>query len=230
MRHVLFSLAVFALACDEDPDASSDASAEVSDADVDVSDTDAEVSDDDDSDVDDDNDDEVSHADSVDDLLYIREEEKLARDVYQVLGDLYGTRIFDNISQSEQSHMDSLLVHIDRLGLVDPIVDDSTGVFVDEHLQDLYATLVAQGSQDLVGALTVGATIEDLDILDLAIAIETTDDLALADTYDGLMCGSRNHLRSFMGQLDRQGAVYTPQYITQAQFDAIVGSAREQCG
>jgi len=53
-------------------------------------------------------------------LTYIREEEKLARDVYLYLYDMWGSSIFDNISVSEQAHMDAIKTLIDRYGLDDP--------------------------------------------------------------------------------------------------------------
>ena len=41
-------------------------------------------------------------------LMYMREEEKLARDVYATLYEKWGTRIFNNIRVSEQRHMDAV--------------------------------------------------------------------------------------------------------------------------
>ena len=38
-------------------------------------------------------------------LQYMREEEKLARDVYTLLGDRYDVRVFDNIARAESRHM-----------------------------------------------------------------------------------------------------------------------------
>ena len=44
-----------------------------------------------------------------DGLILMREEEKLARDVYLHSFDLYGVQIFSNISNAEQTHMDRIL-------------------------------------------------------------------------------------------------------------------------
>jgi len=87
---------------------------------------------------------------------------------------------------------------------------------------------MAQGQTSLIGALTVGATIEDLDIADLQQRIAATDNADIALVFGELMKGSRNHLRAFISQLTKQGVTYTPQYITQAEFDAIVNSATEK--
>ena len=45
----------------------------------------------------------------------MREEEKLARDVYLTLYDIWGTPAFNNIASSEQTHMDAVLMLIDPL-------------------------------------------------------------------------------------------------------------------
>ena len=42
------------------------------------------------------------------DLLFIREDEKLARDIYNIMFAKWGTPIFDRIAISEQRHMDAV--------------------------------------------------------------------------------------------------------------------------
>jgi hypothetical protein len=100
-------------------------------------------------------------------LTKMREEEKLARDVYQVLYEKWGAQVFGNITQSEQRHMDAIKALLDKYNLPDPVTDPSVGAFTSPEMQELYEKLVAQGEQSLVEALKVGATIEDLDLYDL---------------------------------------------------------------
>lgn len=157
-----------------------------------------------------------------DTLLWMREEEKVARDVYLALYEVWGQSIFDNIASSEQNHMDTILNKIDQYALVDPALP-VIGEFSNQALQTLYNQLVAEGSESYVAALTVGATIEDMDINDLLAAIAETDDLGLQNTYQNLLEGSKNHLRAFVGLLRNQGVNYKPQYISQELFDAILG-------
>jgi len=154
-------------------------------------------------------------------LLWMREEEKLARDVYLAMDDRWNKRIFRNIASSEQQHMDALLRQINSFNLVDPVVP-GRGVFYSDELQSLYTELVEKGQQSYIDALEVGATIEDLDIDDLMKAIDATDNLALKMTYQSLLEGSKNHLRSFIGLLQQQGISYEPQFISQELFDAII--------
>ncbi len=139
----------------------------------------------------------------VHDLLHMREEEKLARDVYQVLGDRYDVAIFDNIAQSEQSHMDALGALIEKYKLVDPVGDNSVGVFDNDGLQSLYDSLVEKGEKSLADAYEVGVAIEVLDIDDLKIAIQATDNADIQRVYGNLLRGSQSHLAAFTSALNR---------------------------
>jgi hypothetical protein len=163
-------------------------------------------------------------------ILFMREEEKLARDVYDRLGELWGVPVFLNIADSEQTHMDAMLVLIDRYGLSDPVGGDTPGVFSDPTLQSLYDDLVKTGSTSLEDAFRVGALIEELDIADLEENLEMTDNIDVRIVYQNLMKGSRNHLRSFYRQLDRSGMDYEPTYLPADEVSRIISSPRETGG
>lgn len=159
----------------------------------------------------------------TDHLLWMREEEKLARDTYLTLHDTWGLNVFSNIARSEQRHMDALRTQLDLFGLQDPVLDDSIGVFNDATLSGLYLDLTGRGAVSSLEALQVGAYIEELDIADLWEAIDQTDEPSLISTYENLLSGSRNHLRSFVSQIASTGTAYEAQYLTQEQVEAIVG-------
>ena len=163
------------------------------------------------------------------DLLFLREEEKLARDVYLFSFDVYGDEVFNNIASSEQQHMDQVLTLLNTYGLKDP-VSSERGVFKDPMLQDLYTDLTAGSEISLLNALTAGATIEDLDINDISIFESQTIKTDLLKLYDQLKCGSKNHLRSYTDRLDVLGGEYVPQYISFEEYNSIVSSDRERCG
>lgn len=163
------------------------------------------------------------------DLIFMREEEKLARDVYLYFSEKYDLNIFKNIASSEQTHMDAVLGIMEVYGVEDP-ASTEMGVFTNADLQQLYNDLIAQGDVSLIAALTVGATIEDVDILDLGNAIDATSKTDIIDVYEMLACGSRNHMRGFSSQLDAQGETYTPQFITQEMYDDILSGGHENCG
>jgi hypothetical protein len=160
-------------------------------------------------------------------LSFMREEEKLARDVYITLYNKWGVNIFTNISASEQTHMESVLLLLTKYNLPDPVGSNPLGVFNNVTLQNLYNQLVAQGNASVLDAYKVGATIEDLDIFDLKNALISIDNQDIRLVYDMLTKGSRNHMRSFYKNILNVGGTYTPQYITQAEFDAIINSAME---
>ncbi len=161
-------------------------------------------------------------------LILMREEEKLARDVYVTLGEKWNLPIFSNISRSEQMHTDAVKALLDRYEIEDPIKDNTTGIFTSPELSELYKNLVAKGSTSLMDALEVGATIEDLDIKDLNELLAKTDNKDIKVTYDFLNKGSRNHMRAFSRQIDNRGESYTPQYISSTEYENILSSPHER--
>ena len=149
-------------------------------------------------------------------LAFMREEEKLAGDVYLDMHDLWGTPIFVNIADSEQTHTDVVLRLIEKYSLADPAEGKPRGEFSDATLQGLYDSLTAQGSASLIDALIVGATIEDLDIFDLHQQLSLVDNQDITVVFENLQKGSRNHLRAFYARLTDMNIVYSPLYISQA--------------
>ena len=160
-------------------------------------------------------------------LSFMREEEKLARDVYITLYNKWGVNIFTNISNSEQTHMESILLLLNKYNLTDPVGSNQVGAFRNTILQELFTQLVTQGTTSILEAYKVGATIEDLDIFDLNTALISIDNQDIRLVYDMLSKGSRNHLRSFYRNILNVGGTYTPKYISQAEFDAIINSPME---
>jgi hypothetical protein len=142
-------------------------------------------------------------------LTYMREEEKVARDVYYFLYDKWGSRIFENISVSEQTHMDAIKTLLVRYGLSDPAESNEIGIFTNEQLQELYTKLIAQGSLSIVEALEVGVLIEETDIDDLNAALLLTNRKDIKNVYNNLLQGSKNHLKAFVSNLvATQGVLY----------------------
>ena len=155
-------------------------------------------------------------------IIYMREEEKLARDVYLAMYDAWGIRTFANIARAEQKHMDAVGLLIESQGLVDPAKDTKRGEFMNPDLAALYTSLVELGSQSPQDALTVGAIIEDLDISDLDAYLLRTDDPYAKVVYTNLLKGSENHMRSFARQLSRYGIAYEARYVTAERLEEIL--------
>jgi hypothetical protein len=162
-------------------------------------------------------------------LLYLWEEEKLARDVYLALAETWQLPIFANIAVAEQRHMDLVYMLIETYGFSDQIPEDIVGTFLDPNLGLLYPTLVAKGSNSLIEALFVGAEIEDMDLADLYELIESgTDNRHVELVAYNLAKGSRNHLRAFVRALNAQDQIHTPSYLNQDTFDEIIAAGMEQ--
>lgn len=160
----------------------------------------------------------------ADSLRLMREEEKLAGDVYARLNTLWGdqTRTFGNIAASEDTHTEAVRQLLQRYGLPDPSAGLAEGQFSRADLQALYAQLTQSGQTSLAAALSTGVTIEELDIRDLQTAMNHVDNQDIRLVYTELIRGSGNHLRAFNAALAQTGTRYTPRYLTQAAFDAIV--------
>jgi hypothetical protein len=162
------------------------------------------------------------------DLIFMREEEKLARDVFLSLYERWGLAIFRQIGKAESRHMALALVVADKYGLGDPVGDNGLGVFTNPDLQALYERLAADGAASVESALLVGAAIEDLDIRDLQRSLERANNEDLELLYQNLMKGSRNHLRAFTSVLERYGISYEPVYLLPEEYQEIIDSPREK--
>jgi hypothetical protein len=166
-------------------------------------------------------------------IAFMREEEKLARDVYIQLADLWNMNIFSNISRSEDTHMEAVKTLIDLFGFEDPVQDNEVGVFTDPILQDLHDELMVSGSISLANALLVGGAIEEIDILDLQKYLNETSNSAVIEVYENLLRGSINHLNSFVRNYERQtGETYQPQFLTQEEYLELIslGSGSNSAG
>ncbi|MBK7631506.1 MAG: DUF2202 domain-containing protein [Ignavibacteriales bacterium] len=136
--------------------------------------------------------------DEIDGLIHMRIEEKLARDVYTVLGAAYNSQVFLNIKESEQAHMNAVKRMLDKYSIPDPLVTHEVGVFPDPTFQTLYDQLILQGNLSLNEAVLVGVAIEELDIADLDDQLtNVVTNPGIIRIYTNLKSGSVNHLDAF---------------------------------
>lgn len=161
-------------------------------------------------------------------LVHMVEEEKLAGDVYQTLHAKTGLINFQNIEQSERRHQSAVQGLLQKYGIADPTAGKGVGEFTQTEFTNLYQDLVRTGAQSNADALKVGLKIEDLDIYDLEKEIAHTERADIQQVYANLTRGSRNHLRSFHRALSQMGQSYTPELLSQTQYDAIAHSAQER--
>jgi len=161
----------------------------------------------------------------ADGIAFMAEEEKLARDVYLTLGDMWNVPIFTNIAGAEQMHMDAVLDLAAARSLTDPVGDNPVGVFNDAELQALYDDLVASGAESYEAALDVGALVEEVDIEDLIAYLDGPVPPDVAAVYERLLSGSENHLRAFVGSLEAAGIDRAPSVLDQATYDRILAES-----
>ncbi len=159
----------------------------------------------------------------VDGLMEMREEEKLARQVYIFFYEKYQYRVFNNISKSENAHTSAVLNLIDGFGLTDPTPVADTE-FNNPLFTELYAQLTEKGSESLVEALKVGAFIEEYDINDLQNLLETTENATVKKVYGNLLRASKFHLKAFTNSLNFLNATYTPTVISVEEYNEILGN------
>ena len=155
-------------------------------------------------------------------LLYMWEEEKLARDVYLALNEQWDLNVFKNIAKSEAVHMDAVARLIKKYKLNDGSNKDYPGIFRNKELQKLYYDLIKKGETSVKNALTIGATIEDLDIFDLKKRMAATDNEDILCVFKALTKGSENHMRAFVRMMKLYNVTYQAQYISQAELEHIV--------
>lgn len=162
----------------------------------------------------------------ISDLLFMQEEERLARDVYAVFYEKWNMEVFKNIGDAEQTHMDSVTVLIERYGLDDDSSGSVTpGEFSHAELQELYDDLVNAGMQSPEDALRAAVLVEEADIVDLQDAMNRTENVDIRYVYENLMRGSENHLRAFVRNLEGRGESYSPVVLTQDEYEDIIVSA-----
>lgn len=163
-------------------------------------------------------------------IKFMLEEEKLARDVYKKLYEKWQQQNFDNISQSEATHISAVRGLAEKYGVDIQFYNDEIGKFTNSELSSLYNQLVAKGDESLSSALEIGALIEEIDIADLEEYIKQTNNGDIILVYENLMRGSRNHLRSFVRTMSRQGQNYEPQHLDKANYETIINSENERGG
>ena len=167
----------------------------------------------------------------VDALVFMREEEKLAHDIYLALYARWQVPVFQMIATSEQTHMDAIKRLLDGYGIADPATGKAAGVFTNQDLQKLYTQLETTGKASLTDAYAVGAEIEEIDILDLKARTTATTPTDITFVYQRLTTASEQHLRSFVRQWEATtGQQYTPKHLDATTYAAIINGSNGNGG
>jgi hypothetical protein len=158
----------------------------------------------------------------INSLVYMREEEKMARDVYTTLYKKWKLNVFNNISSAEQTHMDAILTLLKKYNIEDPVGTNGVGVFTNQTIANLYNSLLSKGGLSKLDGLKSGALIEEVDIFDLRNAATFIDNQDIRFVYSNLAKASQTHLRAFYRNILNAGGTYTPVYLSIADFNAII--------
>lgn len=180
-------------------------------------------------------------------LIFMREEEKLARDVYSTLGTMYpDSVIFGKIDNSEQVHTTAVKAMIEKYGYEDPNTNDNIGVYTGEdygwYFTEKYNLLVERASISELEALYVGAFIEELDMMDInqcpQVIVDTdnginevsecgkiyTQNPDIQRLYGSLLDGSDSHMEGYVRNIEKYigEGNYQAQVLSQEQVDEIL--------
>ncbi len=137
------------------------------------------------------------------DILFMREEEQLAHDLYTRWFGMYSIPVFSNIAASETMHVNEVQLLIDRYGLQGNQIGNASTGYHNATIQSLYNSLTAQGDASLTGALKASLAVEERDIADLDLALAGTTRADIIQVYSNLRRGSENHKSAFLRQLGR---------------------------
>lgn len=143
-------------------------------------------------------------------LLFIREEEKLALEVYLTLCASWGLRVFENVAASERTHIDAILQLLSRFHVPGPAL--SFGKFDNDGLQALYDELLLQGKGSTEDALLAGVLIENKVMVDTVDAILGTDEPDIRRAYGTLLRDSEEHLQAFLTQIKALEGAWGPRF------------------
>lgn len=165
-------------------------------------------------------------------LIYNMQEEKVANNFYTAMHSLYGINVFENISKSETMHMKHIKALLDNFGIDNPVSGkyEAAGSFMDAGLERMYNDMISTGNISVTDALKESAKFEEMDIRDLKAFVESTQNTTIESTLNMLINASGNHLRAFVKNLKSRGIEYTPQYLSQEEFNGIISSSGKSKG
>lgn len=160
-------------------------------------------------------------------IQIMREDEKLAHDVYQFFSEKWELPIFVNISSSETRHFEAIGFLMETFEIQD-LSKKAPGVFHNPQLQHLYDSLTNKGSESLEEALKAGAYIEEVDIADLQQHLKTAENDTVKLVYENLLRASGNHLRAFSRQLNNRNITYSPAVLEAKEYQTILETPHQK--
>jgi hypothetical protein len=129
-------------------------------------------------------------------LTEMREEERVARDLYTQLGRSSGEAIFTRIAAAEQRHLDAVERLMSSQGMDPDAAGTTVGRYAVPDLQSAYNRWLAAGRASDQAAYKVGVELEKQDIAELK-ALRVASGTTGARVVQALRTGSEHHLAAF---------------------------------
>lgn len=166
-------------------------------------------------------------ADEIEFLFAMREDEKMAKDLYTAFGAQYPTAVqFSRIATAEATHVAAIETMLTYYEVSFPALTPA-GVFADAEKQAQYDAFLAQGTT-IQGAFEVMALLEEENIAAYKAVEATATNANIKLILANMVRASSNHLKAAVRQLTILGITYTPTHLDQATFDEVISSAFAQ--
>lgn len=160
-------------------------------------------------------------------LVFICEEEKLARDVYHLFDRRFpDLGVFAELEAGKESSRCAVEKLLRQYRVSIPRVNENVGVFswgiYGRYFTEKFLVVSNQGSMNPLSALYAGAFLEELNILDIeqcpkvivdidngikdaaSCGMQYTDNPAIRAAYDELLAESRRHLRILVNNIEQR--------------------------
>ncbi|MDZ4059371.1 MAG: DUF2202 domain-containing protein, partial [Bacteroidales bacterium] len=162
-------------------------------------------------------------ANEIEFLYAVREDEKLARDVYTYFFDKFELAPFSRIAKAEANHIAAVERLLYFYSITYPAVGP-VGEFKDGDRKAYYESLINKGDTALE-AYKATAYLEEKDVADYTLVLGSIQNPNIKMVIENLIKGSSNHLRASVRQVNALGGTYAPAFLTQEKFEEIVNSS-----
>lgn len=160
-------------------------------------------------------------ADEIEFLYAMREDEKLARDLYAYFWTRYPTAPqIQRISKAEESHIAAIETVLDYYEISYPAMS-APGVFEDSTRQALYDELALK-SETMLEAFQTMAFVEDRDLFAYKMVQSQITNANLSLLIENMIKASTNHLKAAIRQIFVRDGSYTSIYLSAEEYDAII--------
>ena len=165
-------------------------------------------------------------ADEIEFIYAVREDEKVARDLYFSFFGTFGLKPFENIGKAEDNHIKATEKLFDYYEIDYPALSEN-GKFENAIRQKLFDSLLLKGTPELE-AFKVMAMLEESNIVEYGEVLKTIANPNIKIVIENLARASANHFKAAIRQITALGGTYTPAIMTQEQYEAVIATGFEQ--